>query len=74
MTEFPDITREEINIEVANGENLRQAYKDFNTLLDYLNSINCDVYRWKRWDLNVWQHDFKSHLFHLYTSQFILFK
>lgn len=60
MTEFPDITKEEIKIETVNGENLRQAYKDFNTLLDYLNSINCDVYRWKRWDLNVWQHDFKS--------------
>lgn len=60
INDFPEITRDDIHIEQVNDENLRQAYKDFNTLLDYLNSINCDVYRWKRWDLNTWQHDFKS--------------
>ena len=60
LSEFPDINRDEIQIEQVNDKNLRQAYKDFDTLLDFLNSINCDVYRWKRWDLNVWQHDFKS--------------
>ena len=60
LTECPDINRDEIVIEQVNDENLRRAYKDFGTLLDFLNSINCDVYRWKRWDLNVWQHDFKS--------------
>ena len=60
LTEFPDITRDEIQIEQVNDINLRKAYKDFNTLLDFLNSLNADVYRWKRWDLNVWQHDFKS--------------
>ena len=60
LTEFPDITRDDIQIEQVNDSNLRKAYKDFNTLLDFLNSLNADVYRWKRWDLNVWQHDFKS--------------
>ena len=60
MIDFPEINKDIIKIEQANSENLRQAYKNFNTLLDYLNSINCDVYRWKRWDLNTWQHDFKS--------------
>ena len=60
LTEFPDITRDEIQIEQVNDINLRKAYKDFSTLLDFLNSLNADVYRWKRWDLNVWQHDFKS--------------
>ena len=60
LTEFPDITRDEIQIEQVNDVNLRKAYKDFSTLLDFLNSLNADVYRWKRWDLNVWQHDFKS--------------
>lgn len=60
LSECPDLTRDEIQIERADETNLRQAYKNFNTLLDFLNSINCDVYRWKRWDLNVWQHDFKS--------------
>ena len=60
MTEFPDITKDEIKIEQVNDTNLRQAYKDFSTLLDFLNSINCDVYRWKRWDLNEWKHNFKS--------------
>ena len=60
LSECPNITRDEIQIEQVNETNLRKAYKNFNTLLDYLNSINCDVYRWKKWDLNVWQHDFKS--------------
>ena len=60
LTEFPDITRDEIQIQQVNDVNLRKAYKDFSTLLDFLNSLNADVYRWKRWDLNVWQHDFKS--------------
>ena len=60
LTEFPDINRDEIQIEQVNDKNLRQAYKDFDTLLDFLNSINCDVYRWKRWDLNEWKHNFKS--------------
>ena len=60
IVDFPDLTKDQIQIEKTNEVNLRQAYKGFNTLLDYLNSINCDVYRWKKWDLNVWQHDFKS--------------
>ena len=60
LTEFPNISREEIKFERVNDENLRKGYDTFNTLLDYLNSINCDVYRWKRWDLNVWKNDFKS--------------
>jgi hypothetical protein len=60
LTEFPDIARDEIKFEQVNDENLRKGYDTFNTLLDYLNSINCDVYRWKRWDLNVWKNDFKS--------------
>ena len=60
VSEFPDMTRDEIQIEQVNDVNLRKAYKDFNSLLDFLNSINCDVYRWKKWDLNKWQHDFKS--------------
>lgn len=60
LTEFPDISRDEIEIERTDETNLRKPYKDFNTLLDFLNSINCDVYRWKRWDINTWQHDFKS--------------
>ena len=60
IVDFPDISRNEIKIETVNDVNLRQGYKNFNTLLDFLNSINCDVYRWKRWDINSWMHDFKS--------------
>ena len=60
ISEFPNITRDEIKIERVNDVNLRQGYKNFNTLLDFLNSINCDVYRWKRWDINSWLHDFES--------------
>ena len=60
VVDFPEITRDDIKIEQVDDVNIRQAYKGFSSLLDYLNSINCDVYRWKRWDLNTWQHDFKS--------------
>ena len=60
IVDFPDITKYEIKIETINYTKLRQSYKNFNTLLDFLNSINCDVYRWKRWDINSWTHDFKS--------------
>ena len=57
----PDITEDEIQIEKVNETNLRKAYKDFNELLDFLNKINRDVYRWKRWDLDVWEYDFKNY-------------
>ena len=57
----PGITEDEIQIEKVNETNLRKAYKDFNELLDFLNKINRDVYRWKRWDLDVWEYDFKNY-------------
>lgn len=65
LTNFPEIElsttlESDIKIERVNETNLREAYKEFNTLLDYLNSINKDVYRWKKWDLDQWMHDFKS--------------
>lgn len=65
LIDFPELENEdvaikEIKIEKVNNDNLREAYSGYNSLLDYLNSINRDVYRWKRWDLDEWQYDFKS--------------
>ena len=60
MTDFPDITEEEIIIEQPTPENLIKAYEDYETLLDLLAEVNRDVYRTKRWDLDYWEYNFES--------------
>lgn len=60
MIDCPDLKLEDIKIQSVDAINLRKAYKGYNELLDLLNEINRDVYRWKRWDLDEWQYDFKS--------------
>ncbi len=60
MTDFPDLTEDEIIIEVPTPENLIKPYEDYETLLDMLAEINRDVYRTKRWDLDYWEYDFES--------------
>ena len=60
MIDCPELTPEDIKIEPVNAVNLRKAYKGYNELLDLLNEVNRDVYRWKRWDLDEWQYSFKS--------------
>lgn len=56
----PDISEDDIIIEKVNETNLRKPYQDYNELLDKLNEMNRDVYRWKRWDLDEWIYDFKT--------------
>ena len=55
-----DIDISDITIEKVNAENLRKPYQDYSELLDKLNEMNRDVYRWKRWDLDEWIYDFKT--------------
>ena len=60
MTDYPDITMDEIIIENPTAENLIKPYEDYETLLDMLAEVNRDVYRTKRWDLDYWEYDFES--------------
>lgn len=69
MIEEPSLSKEDIDIEPINETNLRKAYEGFNELLDLLNKLNRDVYRWKRWDLDVWQYDFEN-----YTIEYLPYK
>ena len=54
------IDKKDINIERLTSESLRKQYEGFETLLDFLSDMNRDVYKDKRWDLDLWQYDFKS--------------
>ena len=60
MTDFPDLTEEEIIIERPTPNNLIKPYEDYEMLLELLAEINRDVYRTKRWDLDYWEYDFES--------------
>lgn len=55
-----EITAEDIKIERPTPENLVKYYDEFETILDHLADVNRDVYRTKRWDLDVWNFSIKS--------------
>lgn len=55
-----DITADDIKIERPTPENLVKYYDEFETILDHLANVNRDVYRTKRWDLDVWNFSIKS--------------
>lgn len=57
---FPEMQSEEIEITKLTPESLTKPYKEFNSLLDMLSSMNRDVLKDKRWDLDKWSYDFKS--------------
>lgn len=56
----PNIKESDIKIKKAEAEDLRKPYQDYNELLDKLNEMNKDIYRWKRWDLDEWLYNFKT--------------
>ena len=60
MDYVPDITMDDIKIEKITPENLVKPYEEYNTLLDKLSSINRDVLKDKKWDLDKWSYNFKS--------------
>lgn len=55
-----DISTDDIQIERITPENLMKPYKEFESLLDKLSTVNRDVLKDKRWDLDKWSYDFKS--------------
>ena len=57
---FPEIKSDEIEINKLTPESLVKPYKEFNSLLDMLSTMNRDVLKDKRWDLDKWSYDFKS--------------
>ena len=60
MNYVPDISVDDIKIEKVTPVNLVKPYKQYNTLLDMLSSINRDVLKDKKWDLDKWSYNFKS--------------
>ena len=60
LTEFPEISMDDINISPTTPENLIKPYEDYETLLDMLAEVNRDIYRCKRWDTDFWTYDFES--------------
>ena len=55
-----DITIDDIKIEKITPENLVKPYKEYNNVLDMLSSLNRDVLKDKKWDLDKWSYNFKS--------------
>lgn len=60
LTIDENISIKDITIETLTPENLRKPYKEFNTLLDKLATINRDAYKDKVWDIDNWENNFKS--------------
>ena len=57
---FPEMSADEIEISKVTPESLMKPYKEFNTLLDMLSSMNRDVLKDKRWVLDKCSYDLKS--------------
>jgi hypothetical protein len=55
-----NLSVDEIKVERPTPENLRKYYKEFGTVLERLAQFNKDTYRTKKWDIDMWNHDFKS--------------
>lgn len=55
-----EIDKDDIQIDTLTNESLREQYEGFETLLDFLSDKNRDVYKDKKWDLDLWKYDFKS--------------
>lgn len=56
----PELTKEDISIERPTADNLIKYYDEFESILDNLNEINRDTYRYKKWDVDTWNFKFKS--------------
>lgn len=56
----PELSKEDILIERPTPENLMNYYNEFENILDHLNSINRDVYKNKKWDIDTWNFSIKS--------------
>lgn len=56
----PSLTKEEIKIERPTAENLVKYYDKAESILDHLSTVNRDVYRTKKWDIDTWNFEHKS--------------
>jgi hypothetical protein len=54
------VEAKDIDISRPTPENLIKYYKEFGTVIEKLASVNRDVFRTKRWDIDSWNYDFKS--------------
>lgn len=60
VMDYTNLSVDDIKIERLTPANLIKPYKEFNSVLDMLSSINRDVLKDKRWDLDKWSYNFKS--------------
>lgn len=60
MDHVPDISFKDIVIEKVTPENLIKPYKEYTNLLNMLSTLNRDVLKDKKWDLDKWSYNFKS--------------
>lgn len=60
VSNYADVSPEEIKIEKPNSENLFKEDKEHGTIIERLAQLNKDTYRTKKWDESRWEHPFKK--------------
>lgn len=58
LSNIEEVSPSEIVIERPSPENIIKYYNDFTKIIDIMNDTNRDVLSKKRWDLDLWKHDF----------------
>lgn len=57
---YTAVDTEDIVIEQPNENNLMLSDEEFGTLYERLAQFNQDVFRTKKWDMDTWEHNFKT--------------
>ena len=60
VSNFTQVSPDEIRIEKPNQENLFKDDPEYGTVIERLAQLNKDTYRTKKWDLSKWEHPFKK--------------
>jgi hypothetical protein len=60
ISNYASIDLEDITIEAPNENNLALPDDEFGTLYERLAQFNKDVFRTKKWDMDTWEHNFKT--------------
>lgn len=54
------LSLEEVLIETPTASNMNMLTEQGTTIIDEMGKVNRDIYRFKRWDIDNWNHDFDS--------------
>lgn len=60
VSNYTVLAAEDIKIETPNEKNLALSDSEFETIYERLAQFNTDVFRTKKWDVDTWEHNFKS--------------